>query len=149
MQQLKCKCFHFINVIKLLGFSFAFICSCFPFYLYFISFSFICNVCCVVFLWFSLHSLILCTIKQETFYKIICRTLLAPKHFPFAYISENEENYEGAIENYTVKFVNFFEGIFLMLSTELLFIWYNDCLLLLLLLHCFLWFSFVFKLNAN
>lgn len=72
--------------------------------------------------------------------------------------AENEENdegsfrFKGAIENYTVKFVNFIEGIFfLMLSTELLSIWYNDCLLLLLLLllHCFFSFVFLFKLNAN
>lgn len=44
MQQLKCKCFHFINVIKLLGFYFAFVCSCFPFYLNFISFFFFCFI---------------------------------------------------------------------------------------------------------
>lgn len=125
MQQLKCKCFHFINVIKLLGFYFAFLCSCFfPFYLYFIfSFSFSCNVCCVVFLWFfSPFFNTLYNFKQETFHKIICRTLLAPKHFPFACAcAENEENYEGssfwgAIENYTVKFVNFIEGIFFLFN---------------------------------
>lgn len=125
--------FSFYKCNKIVGIFFCFCLLMFPILLVFYLFVMFAALC----FYDSLHSLILCTIKQETFYKIICRTLLAPKHFPFAYISENEENYEGAIENYTVKFVNFFEGIFLMLSTELLFIWYNDCLLLLLLLHCF------------